>query len=74
MAGLSDDDILEMAEERVADAADDDDTGSGNSSAGRRSSETPRPSSVASATPDNGREHASQSRNRTKRDVTESNC
>ncbi|KAK9233848.1 hypothetical protein V1525DRAFT_436184 [Lipomyces kononenkoae] len=75
MAGLSDDDILDMAEERVADAADDDDTDSGNisshnSSSGRRSSDTPRPSSVASATPGSGREHASQSRTRTKRDVT----
>ncbi|KAK9233686.1 hypothetical protein V1525DRAFT_453078 [Lipomyces kononenkoae] len=72
MAGLSDDDMLQMAEERAAYAADDDDPASGNSSSGRRLSETPLPSSVASATPDNGRERASQPRKRTKRDVTES--
>ncbi|KAK9235574.1 hypothetical protein V1525DRAFT_434570 [Lipomyces kononenkoae] len=48
MPGLSDDEILDMTEEMVADAADDEqfDTGSGNSSLGRRSSDTPRPSSV----------------------------
>ncbi|KAK9237465.1 hypothetical protein V1525DRAFT_432822 [Lipomyces kononenkoae] len=68
MARLSDDEILKMTEERAADAADDGqfDTGPGNSSSGRRSSDTPWPSSVASATPGNGREHASQSRKSTR--------
>ncbi|KAK9427217.1 hypothetical protein V1505DRAFT_57926 [Lipomyces doorenjongii] len=62
-----------MTEDRVADAADDEqlETGSGNSSSGSRSSDTPRPSSVASATPSNSREQALPSRKRTKRDVTE---
>ncbi|KAK9373635.1 uncharacterized protein V1513DRAFT_402750 [Lipomyces chichibuensis] len=72
MAGLSDDDVLDLTEERVADAADDEpfETGSGNSSSG--SSDTPRPSSVASTTPGNAREQALPARKKAKRDVTES--
>ncbi|KAK9372622.1 uncharacterized protein V1513DRAFT_404851 [Lipomyces chichibuensis] len=74
MAGLSDDDVLDLTEERVADAADDEpfETGSGNSSSGARSSDTPRPSSVASTTPGNAREQALPARKKAKRDVTES--
>ncbi|KAK9490524.1 hypothetical protein V1508DRAFT_399829 [Lipomyces doorenjongii] len=74
MAGLSDDEILDLTEERVADAADDEqfETSSRNSSSGARSSDTPRTSSAASAIPGNSREQALPSRKRTKRDVTES--
>ncbi|KAK9349920.1 hypothetical protein V1523DRAFT_421428 [Lipomyces doorenjongii] len=74
MAGLSDDEILDLTEERVEDAADGEqfETGSGNSSSGARSSDNPRTSSAASATPGNAREQALPSRKRTKRDVTES--